>query len=95
MSFDRQKKALREFKQIMADLVYLLRTSSRVQLTYMCWVNHSRQQFVWECSSTNLPNVMFKDRVSFENHFLNDYKEISDIVQLKIVCKCTGYHSSS
>ena len=84
MSFDRQKKALREFKQIMADLVYLLRTSSRVQLTYMCWVNHSRQQFVWECSSTNLPNVMFKDRVSFENHFLNDYKEISDIVQLKI-----------
>lgn len=84
MSFDRQEKALREFKQIMADLVHLLRTSTRVQLTYMCWVNHSRQQFVWESNSTNLPNVMFKDRVAFEYHFLNDYKEISDIVQLKI-----------
>ena len=84
MSFDRQEKALREFKQIMADLVHLLRTSTRVQLTYMCWVNHSRQQFVWESNSTSLPNVMFKDRVAFEYHFLNDYKEISDIVQLKI-----------
>ena len=28
MSFDRQEKALREFKQIMADLVHLLRTST-------------------------------------------------------------------
>lgn len=84
MSFDRQEKALREFKQIMADLVHLLRTSSRVQLAYMCWVNHARQQFVWESNSTNLPNVMFKDRVAFDHHFLNDYKEITEIVQLKI-----------
>jgi len=84
MSFDRQEKALREFKQIMADLVHLLRTSTRVHLAYMCWVNHSRQQFVWESNSTNLPNVMFKDRVAFDHHFLNDYKDISEIVQLKI-----------
>lgn len=84
MSFDRQEKALREFKQIMTDLVHLLRTSTRVQLVYMCWVNHSRQQFVWESNSTNLPNVMFKDRVAFDHHFLNDYKDITEIVQLKI-----------
>jgi hypothetical protein len=84
MSFDRQEKALREFKQIMADLVHLLRTSARIQLTYMCWVNHARQQFVWESNSTNLPNVMFKDRVAFDHHFLNDYKDTSEIVQLKI-----------
>lgn len=84
MSLDRQEKALREFKQIMADLVHLLRTSTRVELAYMCWVNHQRQQFVWESNSTNLPNVMFQDRVAFEQHFLNDYKDISEITQLNI-----------
>lgn len=84
MSFDRQEKALREFKQIMADLVHLLRTSTRVELAYMCWVNHGRQQFVWETNSTKLPNVMFKDRVLFDHHFLNDYKEISEVKQLRI-----------
>ncbi|HCI69915.1 MAG TPA: GAF domain-containing protein, partial [Balneola sp.] len=73
MALDRQDKALREFKQIMEDLVHLLRTSTRVQLTYMCWVNHSRQQFVWETNSTTMPNVMFQDRVNFDHHFLNDY----------------------
>tara|TARA_R110002126_G_scaffold25984_1_gene88341 strand:- start:6027 stop:7490 length:1464 start_codon:yes stop_codon:yes gene_type:complete len=84
MALDRQDKALREFKQIMEDLVHLLRSSTRVQLTYMCWVNHSRQQFVWETNSTNLPNVMFQDRVNFEHHFLNDYKDIEEITVLQI-----------
>lgn len=84
MALDRQDKALREFKQIMADLVHLLRFSTRVQLSYMCWVNHSRKQFVWETNSTNLPNVMFKDRVNFELHFLNEYKNIEEIKQLKV-----------
>ncbi len=84
MSFDRQEKALREFKQIMADLVHLLRTSTQVELAYMCWVNHAREQFVWESNSTGLKNVMFKDRIAFDFHFLNDYKEIDEIVQLKI-----------
>lgn len=84
MALDRQDKALREFKQIMEDLVHLLRASTRVQLTYMCWVNHSRQQFVWETNSTNLPNVMFQDRVNFDHHFLNDYKEIQEITILKV-----------
>ena len=84
MSLDRQEKALREFKQIMADLVNLLRTSTRVELTYMCWVNRARQQFVWEANSTNLPNVMFKDRVAFSQHFLEEYKDITEIKQLVI-----------
>lgn len=84
MSLDRQEKALREFKQIMEDLVHLLRTSTRVELAYMCWVNHGRQQFVWETNSTNLPNVMFQDRVAFEHHFLDAYKGITEITQLTI-----------
>ncbi len=84
MSLDRQEKALREFKQIIEDLVHLFRTSTRVQLSYMCWVNRARQQFVWETNSTGLPNVMFQDRVAFENHFLNEFKDAGEIIQLVV-----------
>ncbi|MTI89365.1 MAG: GAF domain-containing protein [Balneolaceae bacterium] len=84
MSLDRQEKALREFKQVIEDLVHLLRTSTKSELAYMCWVNHSRQQFVWETNSSGLPNVMFQDRVAFERHFLNDYKDIEEIVRLVV-----------
>ncbi len=82
MSLNRQDKALREFKQIIQDLVHLLRTSTGVELAHMCWVNRSREQFVWETNSTQLPNVMFKDRVNFENHFLNEFQDAEDLVQL-------------
>lgn len=84
MSLDRQEKALREFKQIIADLVHLLRASTSSQLAYMCWVNQSRQQFVWETHSTRLSNVMFKDRVNFHHHFLDDYKELDELIKLRI-----------
>ena len=84
MSLDRQEKALREFKQIIEDLVHLLRTSTKSELSYLCWVNKARQQFVWETNSTNLPNVMFQDRVAFENHFLDAYKDIEEIAQLQV-----------
>jgi len=84
MSLDRQDKALREFKQIIQDLVHLLRTSTGVELAHMCWVNRSREQFVWETNSTRLPNVMFKDRVNFENHFLNEFQDAEDLIQLVV-----------
>ncbi|MEX0721962.1 MAG: GAF domain-containing protein [Balneolaceae bacterium] len=84
MSLNRQEKALREFKQIIQDLVHLLRSSTKSELAYMCWVNKARQQFVWETNSTSLPNVMFQDRVAFENHFLDEYKEAEEIVQLLV-----------
>jgi GAF domain-containing protein len=82
MSLDRQEKALREFKQILQDLVHLFRTSAKVQLSYLCWVNRARQQFVWETNSTSLPNIMFRDRVSFENHFLDKFKDTEEVIQL-------------
>lgn len=82
MSLDRQDKALREFKQILQDLVHLLRTSTKVELAYLCWVNRSREQFVWETNSTGLPNVMFQDRVDFRNHFLNSYKDAEELTHL-------------
>ncbi len=84
MALDRQEKALREFKQIMSDLVHLLQMSTEAKLVYMCWVNHQREQFVWETNSTQLPNVMFQDRMNFEHHFLDDYKDIKEIIYLKV-----------
>lgn len=84
MSLNRQEKALREYKQILQDLVHLLQTSTQVQLSYLCWVNRARQQFVWETNSTQLSNVMFQDRVAFENHFLNEFKNADEVIQLVV-----------
>lgn len=84
MALDRQEKALREFKQIMTDLVHLLQMSTGVELVYMCWVNQQREQFVWETKSTQLPNVMFQDRMNFDLHFLDEYKDIQETIYLKV-----------
>ncbi|MDR8390546.1 GAF domain-containing protein [Aliifodinibius sp. S!AR15-10] len=84
MGKKRQDKSLREFKQVLKDLVYLLRKSSEVETCYLYWVNRSREQFVMETKSTELSNVMFQDRVSFYDHFLNQYRDISEPVSLKL-----------
>ncbi|NBC26038.1 MAG: GAF domain-containing protein [Bacteroidetes bacterium] len=80
---DREQKALVEFKQIVDDLVYLLRESTGAQTAYLYWVNRSRKQFVLETNSTSLPNVMFRDRVRFEQHFLENYIDLESLLQLK------------
>lgn len=78
MGQKRQEKALREFKQVLEDLMFLLRSASGMETAYMYWVNRSREQFVMETKSTVLDNVMFKDRISFSNHFLDQYKNIDE-----------------
>jgi len=80
----REEKSLIEFKQIMEDLVHLLRKSTRSQTVYLNWVNRSRQQFVLETQSTSLPNVMFRDRVMFNQHFLKPYTDLKEIEVLKV-----------
>jgi hypothetical protein len=84
MTKRREEKALLEFKHVLDDVVQLLRKSTEADTVYMYWVNRSREQFVLESSSTILPNVMFSDRVDFEELYLNDYKEIEQVVQLKV-----------
>lgn len=84
MSTQREEKALFEFKHVIDDVVQLLRKSTEADTVYMYWVNRSRKQFVLETSSTILSNVMFEDRVNFENHYLDDYKEIRQPKQLKV-----------
>jgi hypothetical protein len=80
----REEKSLVEFKQIMDDLVHLLRKSTGSQTVYLNWVNRSRQQFVLETQSTSLPNVMFRDRVMFDQHFLEPYKDLEEVKALKV-----------
>lgn len=84
MDNKREEKALLEFKHTVDDIMQLLRKSTEADTVYMYWVNRARGQFVLETSSTILPNVMFKDRISFEEYYLNDYKSIDQIVQLKV-----------
>lgn len=80
----REEKSLIDFKQIMDDLVHLLRKSTGSQTVYLNWVNRARQQFVLETQSTSLPNVMFRDRVMFGQHFLEPYTDLKELKALKI-----------
>lgn len=84
MEEQRQEKTLREFKQVLDDLVNLLRHSTGVETVYLYWVNTIREQFVLESYTTRNENVMFEDRVSFNNLYLKDYKDISEPVQLEV-----------
>lgn len=84
MGKKRQEKALREFKQVLEDLMFLLRSASEMETVYMYWVNRSRKQFVLETKSTVLDNVMFKDRISFENHFLDQYKDLDEPTAIEV-----------
>lgn len=84
MGQKRQEKALREFKQVLNDLIFLLRSASEMETVYMYWINRSREQFVMETKSTVLDNVMFKDRIGFEHHFLNEYKDLKEPTAVEI-----------
>lgn len=84
MGKKRQEKALREFKHVLKDLVYLLRSASKMETVYMYWINRSREQFVLETKSTELDNVMFKDRLQFEDHFLNEFKDQTEPTAVEV-----------
>ena len=82
MTTNSEDKALREFKLIMSDLLQLLVKASSAKTGYMYWVNRSRRQFVLESSHTEMQNVMFKDRIEFEDFFLNQYRNSKRDVNL-------------
>lgn len=84
MALRRQEKALMEFKHIMDDVVHLLRKSVNAETVYFYWVNRIRKQFVLETNSTVLPNVMFQDRIEFNQFFLDQFKDIEQIKQIRL-----------
>lgn len=62
----------------------MLRAATTADTAYMYWVNESRQQFVLESSDTDLEDVAFEDRVGFENHFLLDWKDLTEPQMLEV-----------
>ncbi len=74
----REDQALRRFKEAVSELITLLRTSLGVPTVYLYWINRHREQFVLESSSTSLRGVVFQDRTSFDDHFLNGFREITE-----------------
>lgn len=84
MTQKREEKALLEFKHVIDDVLRLLRKSTEASTAYMYWVNRQREQFVLETSATILPNVMFEDRIGFGELWLNNYRDVSSVIQLKV-----------
>ncbi|MEX0769560.1 MAG: GAF domain-containing protein [Balneolaceae bacterium] len=84
MAIKREEKALREFKHIIHDILFLLRSATGVETAYMHWINRTRMQFVLETHSTLYPNVVFQDRLGFEKHFLSPYKDLQKTTQFEI-----------
>lgn len=80
----RQQKALREFKEVLEDLVLMLRKATGTETVYLYWINRARQQFVMETKSTSKSEVVFQDRVGFDEHFLNEYRDIRQPVALEL-----------
>lgn len=84
MTQNREDKALREFKNIMEDLLLLVVKSTASETGYMYWVNRSREQFVLETTHTIRSNVMFKDRIEFGNYYLDEFKDIKSPIKIKL-----------
>ncbi|MDZ7771797.1 MAG: GAF domain-containing protein [Balneolaceae bacterium] len=84
MGAQRQEKSLREFKEVLEDLVFILRRATGMRTVSLYWVNREREQFVLETQSTDLENVMFQDRLAFGDHFLEPWREIKQPKGLRV-----------
>lgn len=89
MSFraDREKENLQNFKKVIRDMLFLLRTSLQAETVSMHWINTSRDLLVLENYATNQKNVVFPDRVNRKEHYLGNYDSIKSVTRLE-----TGVH---
>jgi len=76
--FKREEKALEHFKEVLKDLLVMVRVSCRADTAYMYWVNRTRQQFVLETTSTMFKDVVFQDRVPFAGYVLEPWIDIKE-----------------
>lgn len=76
--FKREEKALEHFKQVLKDLLVMVRVSCKADTAYMYWVNRARQQFVLETTSTLLTDVVFQDRVAFNGFVLESWLDLKE-----------------
>jgi hypothetical protein len=80
----REERALRNFKQVLREMLYLLMQSTRSETASLQWVNTQRNQFVLETSCSRHRDVTFQDRVGFESSYLDPYKSLDEPVQLEV-----------
>lgn len=86
----RDERALRNFKQVLREVVYLLMQATRSETTSLYWVNRQRGQFVLETYSSRMTNVNFQDRTDFDQSFLQGFDTLTEPVQLEV-----GVHVSA
>jgi hypothetical protein len=80
----RDERALRNFKSVLRELVYLLMNSTRSETASLYWVNKDRQQFVLESASSRIQKATFQDRVQFDNFWLKPYMDLTEPIQLEV-----------
>ncbi len=81
---ERQEKALRQFKNVLRDLIRLLRRSSNADTISLYWINKDRGQLVQESHATIYENVTFRDRMAFEESYLGHYRNITEPLAIKV-----------
>lgn len=81
--FKREEKALEHFKEVLKDLLVMIRVSCKADTAYMYWVNRAREQFVLETTSTQFKDVVFQDRVPFSGFILEAWKDLKEPIYLE------------
>ncbi|MEX0680171.1 MAG: hypothetical protein WD097_02225 [Balneolales bacterium] len=84
LSTKREKENLQNFKEIIRDLITLLRTSLQSETVSMHWVNNHRKMLILENYTTSRKNVVFQDRMNYDDHFLGNYTHIKSVTRLEI-----------
>lgn len=80
----KEEKALQHFKDVLEDLLVMLRISCDSDTACMYWVNRKREQFVLESHSTLLRGVMYQDRVNFSDFPFEAWKDITEPVFIEV-----------
>jgi hypothetical protein len=81
---EREEAILQQFRSLLSDLVRMLRHSTGAKTIALHWVNRQREIFVPEAYSSSRTDVVFKDRIPFDETFLSSYKDQSEAVWLKL-----------
>ncbi len=80
---EKEKDNLHNFKKLVRDMLLMLRTSLEAETVSMHWVNPRRDQFVLAGYATSRRDVMFRDRVSRDEHFLQKFASIKSTTRLE------------
>ncbi|HKI44203.1 MAG TPA: hypothetical protein VKA08_02610 [Balneolales bacterium] len=81
---EQEESALRKFKNVLKDVVRLLRQASGADTINLYWINKDRKQLVQETYATIWENTTFRDRMAFNESYLGRYRDITEPVILEI-----------